>query len=562
MKTMSHRLITVGLCSLVFCTPSAEATAAQSGGVVEQIMQWTEPWPNMAYGTDVCFIGDYDQDGVKDIAVGAAGADANGLPSSGSVFLYSGRTFALIGKIDGQEAHANLGESIANAGDTDGDGVDDILLGMRPLNMYAGGASLYSGATLQLLHFYPGSSAYDSYGAAVSSAGDVDADGLSDIIIGAPRETGKTGKAYVYSGATNTLLYTLIPVGRTEDFGTSVTTAGDTNLDGYDDFAVGASTSWENGVKRCGSVYIYSGRTGNLLYQLDGTVEKGKFGESIAYGGDVNRDGYPDLIVGAPEEDFIRPDTGTVYVFSGRDGSILHSFIGPKNRMELGSKVSYAGDLDGDGFDDVLASAGGYNIYEDGEWIRGVFAMSGRTGEVLIGNGGRYASKFVGLSVSGGTDLDGDGRSEVLCSSSRANWAGGMAFLQSYYPGLKASANSISASLGGRLDFHLAFPISTAGAHYTLLASASGSGPRKYLGMPIPLDFDALTSAILYKPPSLFSNSQGMLDSNGRGHAWLVAAPNELSPFSGQTIWFAAISSRRFFGDSHSSVAVPITVTP
>ena len=137
-----------------------------------------------------------------------------------------------------------------------------------------------------------------------------------------------------------------------------------------------------------------------------------------------------------------------------------------------------------------------------------------------------------------------------------------MVFLQSFYPGLSPKLQSISASLGGQLRFDIDFPATSAGNRYVLLASAAGRGSESIFGMPVPLDFDKLSYAMFYGPPRGFFQTRGKLDANGNATAWFQANPGQLNPYLGMPIWFSAVSSARYFGDSFASVAVLASVIP
>ena len=193
-------------------------------------------------------------------------------------------------------------------------------------------------------------------------AGDVNVDGRADFIVGAwqaaPGGRADAGSAYVYSGADGSLLYQKDGGATGDTFGWSVSAAGDVNWDGMADFIVGATRADPGGRADAGSVYVYSGADGSLLYQRDGGAEYNNFGHSVSAAGDVNGDGKADFIVGERLADpGGRLGAGSAYVYSGADGSILYQKDGVAANDRLGVSVSTAGDVNGDGKADFIVGA-------------------------------------------------------------------------------------------------------------------------------------------------------------------------------------------------------------
>ncbi|MHC4078843.1 MAG: VCBS repeat-containing protein, partial [Planctomycetota bacterium] len=139
------------------------------------------------------------------------------------------------------------------------------------------------------------------------------------------------------------LLYTFTH--SNNDFGRSVSGAGDVNKDGYQDLIVGG---WD-------VAQVFSGKDGKILYDLKGN---GAFGRSVSGAGDVNRDGYADVIVGAYADSKKAREAGSAWVFSGKDGAVLYTFYGDGTVVgHFGSSVSGAGDVNKDGYPDLIVGA-------------------------------------------------------------------------------------------------------------------------------------------------------------------------------------------------------------
>jgi len=333
-------------------------------------------------GAAVAGAGDVDGDGFSDVIVGAPGYSHSEI-NEGGAFVYYGHSdppnqtpnWTVLRSQAGEE----FGIVINSAGDVNGDGYADVIVG-APL--YDGGqdeegrAFVYYGSpnglptTASWIH--ESDRAFARFGAAVSTAGDADGDGYDEVVIGAPNDTGSLGgdgRAYVFFGQSDglqTYYSWYVQGGKALDqMGAAVACAGDVNGDGYSDFIIGAP-GYENGQNSEGAAFLYYGTPGTINPEPDLLLETNEagaaFGTSVSGAGDVNGDGYADVIVGAPGRNLTG---GGVYIFYGA-ATGLHPVADWSKGLntagvKIGAVVSAAGDVNGDGFGDVIAGTGNYS---------------------------------------------------------------------------------------------------------------------------------------------------------------------------------------------------------
>jgi hypothetical protein len=304
------------------------------------------------FGFLISAAGDVNNDGFDDLVASS--------PIDSSAFLFlGGSSMDNISDVEfiGNDLNDLIGYSVSNAGDVNNDGFDDVILGA--FNSGSGSAYIYLGGSVMdpipdIL--FTGENTSDSYGASVSSAGDINNDGFDDIIVGASRYNGQIGRAYIYYGHSsmdNSADMTLSPQGLANLFGTSASSAGDVNNDGYDDIIVSARS---NNYFR-GRVYIYYG--GNIMDDVADVILNGEnsydsFGISVSKAGDVNNDGFDDVVVGA----YGYEPGGRAYVYFGGNNmnTTADVIIDPVENTgdQFGLDVTNAGDLNNDGFDDIV----------------------------------------------------------------------------------------------------------------------------------------------------------------------------------------------------------------
>lgn len=408
------------------------------------------------FGNSVSLQGDLNGDGYSDILAGA--------PSNSAIFFEGGRTYVYYGgnAIDnlrdamflGENSGDNLGYSVSYAGDVNGDGYTDILSG-APYNNAGGAAAgkvyLYLNSmtgTDIADEIFSGEVINDDFGFSVSSAGDVNGDGYDDIIVGAPSYNSATGRAYLFFGGIlfdNTSDLILTGEAATNEFGISVSSAGDVNADGYDDVIVGAHRY----NSYTGRAYIYfGGASMNNTADITMTGESVSinFGYSVSTAGDVNADGFSDVIVGAVGYSSL---TGRAYIYFG--GSAMNNvtdvvMTGASNNYFFSESVSSAGDVNGDGYSDILIGASGYSsntgrayIYYGGSTMNNIVDVT-MTGEATY-------NEF-GSSVSFAGDVNKDNYADVIIGAREYNSGDGRAYI---YFGSEIMNNQIDVLLSGQL---------------------------------------------------------------------------------------------------------------
>ncbi|RDV26827.1 hypothetical protein DXV75_07540 [Alteromonas aestuariivivens] len=306
----------------------------------------------------VADIGDINNDGVSDLLVGAFTQNAKYRYQQGIAFLFSGSDGSLIKTIHSPvRAHfGQFGYTVAGVGDLNGDSIPDYAVGAPGLGI----VFVFSGATHNLL--YQLESSTGRFGFSLARISDVNADGISDIVVG---ELGQIrnngyGKAYVYSGASGALIHEIDDPEPVDDkFGFRVTEIGDVNRDSVPDFVVGA---WNR--EFSSSAFVFSGKDGALLFAIDdpSPLHLGSFGTGLTGVGDVNGDHIPDLAIGDASDN---DRDGSVFIFSGLNGALLYALSNPYQTAEgrFGQRVKSLRDLNGDSIMDLAVAAGNNKTY-------------------------------------------------------------------------------------------------------------------------------------------------------------------------------------------------------
>lgn len=397
---------------------------------------------------------DYDRDGTGDVIIGAPKVDDD-----------AGRIYVFYGSDTGPTASPDIilrapdpgefGQASACAADVNGDGHADLLVGAPRFGDSLGRAYLYYGTPRGLradpdVVLEPPDG--DLFGSSVAGLGDVDGDGYSDIAVGAPGQGVTVGRVHVYYGSATgiptTPRETMLAGGR---FATSVGAIGDVNGDGFADMGVGAPNAGTND----GAAHIFYGAGDGFADMADliieGTEDAGELGFAIASAGDVNADGFADVLIGAPAVDSSR---GRAYVHHGAvDGLSATPTLTIAGLSSAGGRFGHSlagwGDPSGDGYGDIAV---------------GAFGVMSRTGRLLI-----YLGSDTGInpsatalidspsgtnsdfawSISGIADTDGNGVPDLLVGAPGISDGSGRAFVYRGANGALGITNTPLVTLNG-----------------------------------------------------------------------------------------------------------------
>ena len=463
-------------------------------------------------------------------------------------------------RVFGANAGPEYGRSITTLGDMTGDGLSELAVGapMETTTVAAAGA-------VHVLYNTPnhdraptvlsGDESNDLFGNSIAGVGDVNGDGYPDLLVGSPLSTigghAQAGKALLYlggpSGIATTPAWTFSTGETGAEVGYSVAWAGDLNGDGYNDWIVGAPTHRDSSSVNVGAVYVFYGGPNGLsttpAWSYSPTGGAADAGFSVSGAGDVNGDGYDDLIVGAPLATGTFTSEGAVHLFlghaSGPSPAPDRTWYGGQAGADLGFSVADAGDVNGDGYADMIF---GEPYYTD---------IAAHEGRALVVHGGPFpplyatplileqhvASGYFGLSVGTAGDTNGDGIADILVGM--PGIAEGAAFGEAFlYLGSTQdldpyTSDTLKSTIAGE----------TAGVSVGTMGDVNGDGfsdywtgapgsisPGETVSRTVPPFDGSLVSTLAGQGGVAgrhFGNGMAVADVNGDGYDDLIAGTSE-----------------------------------
>lgn len=379
------------------------------------LREWVGEGRAEVFGWIARNIGDVDGDGIADVATSSKGVIDTGT-RDGKVYVYSTGSGELLWSYKGTVSGGQLGFGIEAAGDVNADGIPDVVAGAP----HAGYVKVFHGRTGEILLELESDDPTSGFGISVKGIGDLNGDDHSDIIVGEPYQlwgnpiNGGTldhpGAATIFSGADGSVILRLAGEQPGDGFGSNV--AGRT-VDGETWFMVGAPNAADDSHGRS---YVYRGYTSTPHFVAeadDGGADFGQMFQSVL--GDVDGDGVPDVYISDWVDNSTAQRAGKIYVLSGADGSEIFTRTGEAAGDGFGIGISNAGDVNGDGHADIITAAW---QHAGGAPSGGkLYLISGADGSTMRTITGDVPGETLGFDTTNVGDVDGDGATDFLVTS-------------------------------------------------------------------------------------------------------------------------------------------------
>jgi hypothetical protein len=487
-------------------------------------------------GNALANLGDVNGDSVHDFAIGISGDDTVA-EDAGAVVVISGADGSEIHRYFGDAPLQRMGWQVCATGDLDGDGVPDLAVAAKKDNQSgypSGFVRIWSMATGAEIRTLTSASSFDRFGYALSNAGDVDADGIEDLLVGAPED-------HWQGAAAGALLHLLRGQDSWDMLGTASTGMGDLNMDGYADFAFSARQEDTRG-RDAGAVHIYSGRTGAELARFKGRQRNSHFGVALVRVADLDGDGRDEIGVSALNRltELFSAD-GYVEIWSMLDTETpLVEMAQPYMGDDFGACLTCM-DIDQDGAADLLIGAPRSGMVTGAGLASGkIWAMSGRSGRPLLERSGSAPGEYFGSSVCPAQDVNGDARPDFVVGASGSQ---GVGWVGTQHSPVFLVLQTEGALVGGQTG---TIRLDGAFSHSTIFFQASLSGwGWTTLGPNIGLDI----ASPLYDLGSVTADAQGSAAFSG-------LVPNSLI---GRTLWLQAWAGN-IYGPEGSSNALALVI--
>lgn len=403
---------------------------SETGTPIEQCIS-----PGFNYNYDIYSSGDCDD--LNEFVYPGAIELLDNLDNDCDGIVDDGTIFTLNALLEGNQVSADFATDVAIAGDLNNDGYDDIIIGAPDYNNgteHEGAAMVYYGSAAGI-SFTPDvildcNQAYSQFGAAVCGAGDLNGDGYDDIAVGANGYDAPSineGGIFVYLGSAVGVsnIPSVIIEGNVASYwlGSVLSTAGDVNGDGYDDLIAGAQ-SFSLGQVNEGAIFIFHGNSGGINTTPATLIQSNKtsacYGNSVSGGGDVNGDGYDDVVVGAYNYAFGQSGEGHVFVYHGSATGIIttpaRTYQNNQTGSNLGRAVAMINNLNGDAYADIVIGADGHDF--DMINLGGIFVYFGSaSGLSYVANDqieGFKTFSNFGAKITCAGDVNLDGFDDVI----------------------------------------------------------------------------------------------------------------------------------------------------